>query len=74
MVSTQKCVDNLGGRVIGTAAAWFTISLSGMLPGSASGPAKIAFAAAIVAACYAVVGVVFAFWLPEPKKEMLDET
>jgi MFS family permease len=71
----ESFAANIGGRVIGTAAAWFTISLSGILPGDASGPAKIAFAAAIVAASYAVVGVIFTFWLPEPKeKEMLDHT
>jgi MFS family permease len=78
----ESFAANIGGRVIGTAAAWFTISLSAAKPAAAaaataaataapalSGPAKIAVVGALVAGGYALVGAILTKWLPEPKEE-----
>jgi MFS family permease len=62
----ESFAANIGGRVIGTAAAWFTISLSQSVPPS---PGKIAVMAAIVAGTYALIGAVLTHWLPEPTHE-----
>ncbi|MDB6148694.1 MAG: nanT 2 [Chthoniobacter sp.] len=62
----ESFAANIGGRVIGTAAAWFTISLSESNPPSAG---KIAVMAAIVAGGYALMGAVLTHWLPEPAHE-----
>jgi hypothetical protein len=59
----ESFAANIGGRVIGTFAAWITLSLSASEPPS---PAKIAFIGACVAGCYALVGAVLSFALPEP--------
>lgn len=62
----ESFAANIGGRVVGTAAAWFTISLSASTPPSA---VKLATMAAVVAGIYALVGTLFTQWLPEPKEE-----
>lgn len=62
----ESFAANIGGRVIGTAAAWFTISLSASVPPS---PAKIAIVGACVAGAYALIGTLLTQWLPEPKPE-----
>jgi len=62
----ESFAANIGGRVIGTAAAWFTITLSESKPPS---PEKIALMGALVAGAYALVGAVLTHWLPEPKPE-----
>lgn len=64
----ESFAANIGGRVIGTAAAWFTISLSASTPPSA---VKLATMAAVVAGIYALVGALLTHWLPEPKEEDL---
>jgi MFS family permease len=63
----ESFAANIGGRVIGTAAAWFTITLSESKPPS---PEKIAIMSALVAGTYALVGAVLTHWLPEPKHEV----
>ena len=60
----ESFAANIGGRVLGTAAAWITISLSASTPPS---PAKIALMGALVAGGYALIGVILTRWLPEPK-------
>jgi hypothetical protein len=65
----ESFAANIGGRVIGTAAAWFTITFSESNPPNA---AKIAVVGAIVAGTYALIGAILTHWLPEPKHE--DET
>jgi len=60
----ESFAANIGGRVIGTAAAWFTITFSQATPPS---PVKIAVVGACVAGVYALVGAVLTQWLPEPK-------
>ncbi len=62
----ESFAANIGGRVIGTAAAWFTITLSESNPPSA---AKMAVMAAVVAGVYALIGAVLTQWLPEPVHE-----
>ena len=64
--AAESFAANLGGRVIGTAAAWFTITLSESNPPSA---AKIAIVGACVAGIYALIGAILSFMLPEPKAE-----
>jgi MFS family permease len=65
----ESFAANIGGRVIGTAAAWFTLTFSESRPPD---PAKIAIVGAIVAGTYALIGTVLAQWLPEPKPEALE--
>ena len=60
----ESFAANIGGRVIGTAAAWLTITLSESRPPD---PAKMAVVGAMVAGVYALVGTVLTQWLPEPK-------
>lgn len=58
----ESFAANIGGRVIGTAAAFFAQTLSsweGM---------DLAKASALVAGVYGVVGVIATFWLPEPSQ------
>jgi len=65
----ESFAANIGGRVVGTSAAWFTFTFAASLPPS---PGKIAFTAAVVAGCFALVGVIATFWLPEPKEQAHD--
>jgi len=66
----ESCAANIGGRILGTAAAWLTITFSESSPPN---PAKIAVVGAVVAGLYALVGTVLTKWLPEPKREELPE-
>lgn len=66
----ESFAANIGGRVIGTAAAWITITLSESKPPE---PGKLAIMAAVVAGVYALVGAVLTHWLPEPVHEHDDE-
>lgn len=59
----ESFAANIGGRVIGTAAAWFTLSLS-------SGPANMALVGGLVAGAYALVGAILTGWLPEPPADL----
>jgi hypothetical protein len=63
----ESFAANIGGRVIGTAAAWFTITLSESVPPS---PGKLAVMGAIVAGTYALIGTILTHWLPEPKHDV----
>jgi MFS family permease len=62
---------NVGGRMIGTYAAWVTPKLASSLSGSPT--RQLAVAAAIVALLVYVVGFLASFKLPEPKSESLRE-
>ena len=59
----ESFAANIGGRVIGTAAAWFTITLSESRPPD---PAKMAAVGAMVAGTYVLIGALLTHWLPEP--------
>jgi MFS family permease len=65
----ESFAANIGGRVIGTAAAWITLTLSAADPPS---PAKMALVGGLVAGAYVLVGAILTHWLPEPPAE-LDE-
>jgi MFS family permease len=65
----ESFAANIGGRVLGTAAAWFTLTLSASTPPS---PAKIAIIGACVAGAYALIGALLTHWLPEPKPDSLE--
>jgi MFS family permease len=61
----ERFAANIGGRVIGTAAAWITLTLSESRPPD---PAKMATVGAMVAGAYALVGALLTQWLPEPPR------
>jgi len=68
----ESFAANVGGRMIGTYAAWITPKLATSMPGGA--PARqLAYAAALVALLVYVGGVVSSFWLQEPKRDALPE-
>ncbi len=75
----ESFAANIGGRILGTAAAWLTLTLSSKIPfsfiSSESGGtySKLALTGAIVAAAYCLVGVICSFMLPEPKSEALED-
>jgi len=67
----ESFAANIGGRVLGTAGAFLTLTLSKSL--SVEGPAAIATAAAIVGGGYAILGAVLTPLLPEPLPESESE-
>ena len=68
----ESFAANIGGRMIGTSAAWVTTTLATTVPG-ASAPEKLALAAAIVGIATYVIGFASSFVLPEPQaKDMAD--
>src|SRR4029453_13236766 len=68
----ESFAANVGGRMIGTAAALVTTSLAGSMPGS-SPSAQMAYAAAAVGLLVYAIGFITSFWLPEPGKDgMVD--
>src|SRR4029453_8481385 len=68
----ESFAANVGGRMIGTFAAWVTPKLATSLAGGTP-TRQLAFAAALVALVVYVGGVVASFWLPEPKRDELPE-
>ncbi len=66
----ESFAANIGGRILGTSAAWFTFTLSAAKPPD---PAKIALTAAVVAGVFALVGCIASHWLTEPKPEHAEE-
>ncbi len=66
----ESFAANIGGRVLGTAAAWLTLTLSAS---DKPDPARMAIVGACVAGAYAVVGAVLTQFLPEPKPEALKD-
>jgi MFS family permease len=66
----ESFAANIGGRVLGTAAAWLTLTLSAATPPS---PSKIAVVGACVAGAYILIGAILTQWLPEPKAEELKD-
>jgi MFS family permease len=68
----ESFAANVGGRMIGTAAALVTTNLVASMPG-ATPPMKLAHAAALVGTAAYVIGFITSFWLPEPKQEQLPD-
>ncbi len=68
----ESFAANIGGRMIGTSAAYLTTTLATSAPGA--GPsAKLAWASGVVALGVYVIGVVASFKLPEPESDNLPE-
>ena len=68
----ESFAANVGGRMVGTSAAFVTTQMANFMPGG-SPSARLAFAAAIVAFLVYAVGFIASFWLPEPKEDKLPE-
>ncbi|MES2696394.1 MAG: MFS transporter, partial [Verrucomicrobiota bacterium] len=66
----ESFAANIGGRVLGTAAAWLTLTLSAS---DKPDPARVAIVGACVAGGYALVGAILTQFLPEPKEAALKE-
>ncbi|MBX3441982.1 MAG: MFS transporter [Planctomyces sp.] len=62
----ESFAANIGGRVLGTMAAFITITLAAS---DKPDPGKMAFMGACVAAVYGLLGFVLTQFLPEPKPE-----
>jgi hypothetical protein len=62
---------NVGGRMLGTSAAYVTTHLQGAMPGGAPAT-KLAYAAAAVALGIYLLGNVLTFFLPEPPARLED--
>jgi MFS family permease len=63
---------NIGGRMLGTGFAFVTTQLANITPGNTP-PARLAYAAAIVALGVYLGGFIASWWLPEPKGTALPE-
>ena len=68
----ESFAANVGGRMVGTSAAYLTTQLANITPG-ATPPIKLAYAAAIVGTLAYVIGFIASYWLPEPQREQLPE-
>ncbi len=70
----ESVAANIGGRMIGTAFAAVTSTVSGFsfIPGN-SDPEKVAYTAAGVAAFVYLLGSLASFFLPEPKEGTFKE-
>lgn len=66
----ESFAANIGGRILGTSAAWFTFTFSASTPPN---PAKIALTAALVAFSFAIVGTLLTHWLPEPQRQISED-
>ena len=66
----ESFAANIGGRILGTSAAWFTLTFATATPPN---PGRIALTAAVVAGVFALVGALLTQWLPEPPERSLDE-
>ncbi len=67
----ESFAANIGGRILGTSAAWFTFTFAAAKPPD---PGKIALTAACVAGTFALIGAVVTCWLPEPQPGHGDES
>ncbi len=68
----ESFAANVGGRMVGTSAAFVTTQLANVTPG-VNPSAKLAYAAAIVALAVYAIGFAASFAMPEPKTEALPE-
>ncbi len=64
----ESFAANIGGRMIGTMAAWVTANLAPLMPEH-----SMALAAAAVALFVYGLGSILSFFLPEPTQEMLPD-
>ncbi|MFM7930045.1 MAG: MFS transporter, partial [Pirellula sp.] len=66
----ESFAANIGGRILGTLAAFLTLTFSAS---KTPDPGKIALAGAAVAGGYALVGLVLSWMLPEPTAEIEND-
>jgi MFS family permease len=66
----ESFAANVGGRLLGTSAAWVSVNLANQLT-AASPAAALAKASAIVALAAAIIAVIATFALPEPQQAEL---
>jgi hypothetical protein len=75
----ESFAANIGGRMVGTSAAFITTQLSNIMPRGDSGiptveaATSLAYAAAAVAFMVYLIGLIASFWLPEPERAELPE-
>jgi MFS family permease len=62
---------NVGGRMLGTSAAYVTTHLAVAMPGAAAAT-RLAYAAAAVALAIYALGLTLSFFLPEPPETLAD--
>ena len=68
----ESFAANVGGRMIGTSAAFVTTTLATSMPGAAPS-VKLAWAAALVGFTVYAVGFAASFFLPEPRAQELPD-
>src|SRR5512134_1523224 len=68
----ESFAANVGGRMLGTSAAFVTTTLATSMPGGAPS-VKLAYAAAAVGLGVYVIGTVACFFLPEPEGQELPD-
>ena len=68
----ESFAANVGGRMIGTSAAFVTTTLATSMPG-VTPSVKLAWAAALVGFAVYAVGFAASFFLPEPKAQELPD-
>ena len=69
----ESFAANIGGRMIGTSAAFVTTNLlAPHMPGKTSFE-QVAFGAALLAFLVYAIGLIASFWLPEPPKQNVDD-
>ena len=62
---------NVGGRMLGTSAAYVTSHLQSVMPGTAA-PMRLAYAASAVAAFVYVLALALSFFLPQPPEKTAE--
>jgi len=65
----ESFAANVGGRMVGTSAAFVTTQLANVMPGGLPST-KLTYAAAVVALGVYAVGFVSSFWLPQPAEKL----
>ena len=68
----ESFAANIGGRMIGTSAAWVTATLAATMPGRDAVPQMAIRRRGRGDGVY-LVGFIASFWLPEPQSEELPE-
>jgi MFS family permease len=68
----ESFAANVGGRMIGTSAAFVTATLATSMPG-ATPSVKLAWSAAVVGFVVYAVGFAASFFLPEPERQELPD-
>jgi len=68
----ESFAANIGGRMLGTSAAFITLSIVSSMPGK-SPTIQMTYAAALVGLSVYAIGLIASFFLPEPNQEELPE-